>query len=77
MDAFLVIVGVGMLLGLLFLAGSGSRDDVRMRTRWDAMFERESRETRRTDATGVLRCRRCGASGSERAGMCPRCGAGL
>ena len=30
-----------------------------------------------TDATGVLMCRRCGASGSERAGHCPSCGAVL
>ena len=30
-----------------------------------------------TDATGVLMCRRCGASASERSGRCPSCGAGL
>lgn len=76
-DAILVIVGLAMLLGLLFLAGSGGREDVRLRSRWDAAFERESRELRRSDATGVLRCRACGASGSERAGACPRCGARL
>jgi uncharacterized paraquat-inducible protein A len=78
MDAILVVVGLVMLLGLLFLAGSGGpREDLRMRRRWDTAFEREARELRRTDATGVLRCRSCGASGSERAGACPRCGAAL
>jgi rubrerythrin len=76
-DALLVAVGLVMLLGLLFLAGSGGREDVRMRSRWDAAFEREARQLRRTDATGVLRCRSCGASGSEKAGACPRCGARL
>jgi rubrerythrin len=77
MDALLVLVGAVMLAGLLFISGSGGRGDVRMRSRWDATFERQSRELRRTDATGVLRCRRCGASGSERAGSCPGCGAVL
>ena len=76
-DAALVTIGVAMLAGLLFLAGSTSRDDPRMRARWDATFEREARNLRRTDATGVLMCRRCGASGSERAGVCARCGAAL
>ena len=77
MDAVLALVGVAMLVGLFLIAGSlgSTRDDPRMRARWDATFERESRELRRTDATGVLRCRRCGASGSEKAGVCPRCGA--
>jgi hypothetical protein len=76
MDAVLAIVGLAMLVGMFVLAGSlgSARDDPRMRARWDAKFERESRELRRTDATGVLRCRRCGASGSERAGICPSCG---
>jgi rubrerythrin len=77
MDALLVIAGVAMLVGMFLIAGSlGSvRDEPRMRARWDAKFECESREPRRTDATGVLRCRRCGASGSEKAGRCPGCGA--
>ena len=71
--AAIVLVGV---VGLL--AGSGrSRDDMRARRRWDNSFELESRRLQRTDATGVLMCRRCGASGSERAGRCPACGAGL
>ncbi len=37
----------------------------------------ESRRTIHTDATGMLLCRSCGASASERAGCCPRCGAML
>ena len=76
-DALLVVVGLAMLLGLLFIAGAGGREDVRMRSRWDAAFEREARQLRRTDATGVLRCRSCGSSGSEKAGRCPKCGAAL
>jgi rubrerythrin len=77
MDAVLVVVGLVMLLGLFFLAGSGAREDVRTRSRWDRAFEREARELRRTDATGVLRCRSCGSSGSEKGGVCPKCGAAL
>ena len=79
MDALLVLVGIAMLVGMFFIAGSigSGREDPRMRRRWDATFERESRELRRTDATGVLMCRRCGTSGTERAGICPRCGAVL
>jgi len=76
MDALMVLAGM-VMLALLLLGGSGAREDGRMRSRWDRTFERESRELRRTDATGMLLCRRCGASGSERAGTCPRCGAGL
>jgi rubrerythrin len=77
MDAVLVLVGLLMLLGLFFLAGSAGREDMRMRSRWDRAFDREARELRRTDATGVLRCRSCGASGSEKGGVCPKCGAAL
>lgn len=77
MDLLFVVLGVAMLGALLLLAGSVTRDDPRMRSRWDARFDREVRELRRTDATGALMCRRCGASGSEKAGMCPRCGATL
>lgn len=77
MDVLFVVIGLAMLLALLFLAGSVARDEPRMRSRWDARFDREARELRRTDATGMLTCRRCGASGSERAGTCPRCGAAL
>lgn len=69
----LLVVGV-VLLGML--AGGGrSREDIRTRRRWDATFEHESRRTSYTDATGMLLCRSCGTSASERAGRCPRCGA--
>lgn len=69
---FVAVVG-----GLGLIAGSGTgktRDDLRSR-RWDQAFEIESRRLQQTDATGVLRCRSCGASGAERAGRCPACGA--
>jgi rubrerythrin len=69
----LLVVGVAVL-GTL--AGGGrSREDVRARRRFDAAFEQESRRTTHTDATGMVLCRSCGASASERAGRCPRCGA--
>ena len=64
------------ILGLL-VGGGRSRDDVRARRRWDAAFDYESRKMSRTDATGVLMCRSCGASASERAGRCPSCGSTL
>lgn len=71
----LLVVAVA---GLALLAGGGrSRDDLRSRRRWDAAFEHEMRRTRHTDATGMLMCRACGASASERAGRCPACGAVL
>jgi rubrerythrin len=68
----LLIAGFSVLSG-----GSRSASDVRMRRRWEANFESEIRQIRPTDATGVLMCRRCGASASERAGRCPACGAVL
>ena len=69
----LMVIGVAVL-GML--AGSGSRrDDLRARRRWDSAFEQESRRISHTDATGMLMCRSCGASASERAGRCPRCSA--
>ena len=77
MDPVLFLIGVAMLAGLFLLAGAVARDEPRVRARWDARFDREAHETRRTDATGVLLCRRCGASGSERAGVCGKCGAAL
>jgi uncharacterized paraquat-inducible protein A len=71
----LLVVGV-VLLGML--AGGGrSPGDIRSRRRWDALFEQESRRTSHTDATGMLLCRSCGASASERSGRCPSCGATL
>jgi rubrerythrin len=68
----LLIAGFGMLAG-----GSRSANELRMRRRWESSFDSEIRQVRPSDATGVLRCRRCGASGSERAGRCPSCGAML
>jgi len=64
------------VLGLM-LGGGRSREDIRARRRWDAAFDSESRRFSRTDATGMLRCRSCGANASERAGRCPSCGATL
>lgn len=71
----LLIAGI-VVLGAL-LGGGRSREDMRTRRRWDAAFDHESRRVSRTDATGVLRCRSCGASASEQAGRCPSCGAVL
>jgi rubrerythrin len=66
-----------LVWSFLLLGGGRSREDLRARRRWDAAFDHESRRLSRTDATGVLRCRSCGASASERAGRCPSCGAAL
>jgi hypothetical protein len=72
---FFILVG---LAGFGALAGAGrNRDDVRVRRRWETSFYAESHKQVHTDATGVLMCRRCGASASERAGRCPSCGAAL
>lgn len=68
----LAVAGLGLLAG-----GGRSATDLRAGRRWDAAFESEIRRISHTDATGVLRCRRCGASGPERAGRCPSCGAVL
>ena len=68
----LLIVVVAVLA---MAVGTGRRDDLRARRRWDASFESDIRRTINTDATGVLMCRACGASASERAGRCPSCGA--
>lgn len=73
-----LIILVLLIAGFSVLSGGGrSASDVRMRRRWEANFESEMRQIRPTDATGVLMCRRCGASASERAGRCPACGAVL
>ena len=71
----LMVIGVA-LLGML-AGGGGRREDIRARRRWDSAFEQESRRISQTDATGMLVCRSCGASASERAGRCPRCTAML
>lgn len=73
-----LVILVLLLAGFSLLAGGGrSASDLRMRRRWESTFESEMRRVRPTDATGVLMCRRCGASASERAGRCPACGATL
>ena len=73
-----IVILVLLVAGFSLLAGGGrSASDMRMRRRWESSFESEIREIRPSDATGVLMCRRCGASGSERAGRCPSCGAVL
>jgi len=74
-DIVFLAIGVAMLAGLLYLSSAMSRGEPRMRSRWDARFDGEAHQLRRTDATGVLRCRKCGASGSEKRGFCPGCGA--
>ena len=69
-----LLLGAIAILGMLLGGGGGRREDLRARRRWDAAFDHESRRLSRTDATGVLRCRSCGSSASERAGRCPSCG---
>jgi hypothetical protein len=71
-----ILLLVLLIAGFSVLAGGGrTASELRMRRRWESSFESEIRHIRPTDATGVLMCRRCGASGSERAGRCPGCGA--
>ena len=73
-----IIILVLLIAGFTVLSGGGrSASELRMRRRWEANFESEIRQIRPTDATGVLMCRRCGASASGRAGRCPSCGAVL
>jgi rubrerythrin len=74
MFGFVVVGLVGF--GLVARAGR-PRDELRNRRRWESTFYAESHKEVHTDATGVLRCHQCRASGSERAGRCPSCGAGL
>jgi len=77
-ELFGIVILVLLIAGFTVLSGGGrSASELRMRRRWDANFESEIRQIRPTDATGVLMCRRCGASASERAGRCPSCGAVL
>jgi hypothetical protein len=71
----LLIVAFG---GLALVAGGGRarrEDFLTRRTR--ARIDDQLYRTTTTDATGMVVCRRCGTEGSERAGTCRRCGAGL
>jgi rubrerythrin len=77
-ELFGIVILVLLIAGFSVLSGGGrSASELRMRRRWEANFESEIRQVRPSDATGVLMCRRCGASASERAGRCPSCGAVL
>ena len=71
--SILLLLGIAAL-GMLATRG-GRREDLRARRRWDGRFDQESHRMSRTDVTGVVLCRSCGASASERAGRCPSCGA--
>ena len=76
MDFVLFLVLVAVVIGFGLLAGAGrSREDVRSGRRWESSFYAETHREVQTDATGVVMCRRCGESASERAGRCPSCGA--
>ena len=78
MDPLMFVFIVVGLVGFGLLAGTGRpRDEMRNHRRWESAFYAESHREVRTDATGVLMCRRCGATASERAGRCPSCGATL
>lgn len=71
----LLIVFVVGLFGVLTGSARGRED--RASRRWESAFYAETHRQSTTDATGMLRCRSCGASASERAGRCPSCGAVL
>jgi rubrerythrin len=78
MDPLMLAFALVGLIGLGLLAGAARpRDEMRNRRRWESALYAESHREVHTDATGVLMCRKCGASASERAGRCPACGAGL
>jgi hypothetical protein len=77
-DMLVFLLVVAGLVGFGLLAGAGRpREDSRLRRRWESAFYAESHRQVHTDATGVLMCRQCGASASERSGRCPSCGAAL
>jgi ribosomal protein L40E len=78
MDLLMLLVLLAGLICFALLAGAARpREELRSRRSWESAFYAESHKEVHTDATGVLMCRRCGASGSERAGLCPSCGASL
>jgi ribosomal protein L40E len=75
--------GVGLFVLLLvfgslamFTGTSRARREL-LRRQGESQLNAALHHTTQTDATGVLTCRRCGAEGSERAGVCRRCGAAL
>jgi hypothetical protein len=70
------ILGTVLLIGAFgVITGSGRGRDDRTRRRWESAFHAETHKQVKTDATGMLMCRSCGTSASERAGRCPSCGA--
>jgi hypothetical protein len=72
------LVFIVVLVGLFgVLTGSGRGRDDRSGRRWESVFYAETHRQTTTDATGMLLCRSCGASATERAGRCPSCGAVL
>ena len=78
MDPIVLILIVVGLLGFGLVAGAARpRDEMRNHRRWESAFYAETHREVHTDATGMLMCRQCGASASERAGRCPSCGASL
>ncbi len=78
MDPLMLIFIVVGLLGFGLVAGAARpRDEMRNHRRWESAFYADTHREVRTDATGMLMCRQCGASASERAGRCPSCGASL
>lgn len=72
-----LLLGAIVILGMAVGRAGRGHDDLRARRRWDAAFDSEIRRITHTDATGMLLCRSCGASASERSGRCPACGASL
>jgi rubrerythrin len=72
-----VFIVVGLLVFGLVAGVVRPREELRNARRWESSFYAESHKEVHTDATGVLMCRQCGTSASERAGRCPSCGAGL
>ena len=78
MDPLMFVFIVVCLVAFGLVGGTvRTRDEMRNGRRWESAFYSESHKEVHTDATGVLICRQCGASGSERAGRCPSCRASL
>jgi rubrerythrin len=78
MDLLVLLFIAAVMVAFGLLAGATRpREEMRSRGRWESAFYAEAHKEVHTDATGVVMCRRCGASASERDGRCPSCGAGL